>query len=676
MDYKLIDLESLSADQAAKLLKDLYQEIEAHKVAYFVENQPAISDSEYDWLVSLAEQLERKVPSLRKITSLGKTSPTAQVGATPSSKFAKVSHEVPMLSLANGFDFADIKNFIARISRFLGTNKFLDLCCEMKVDGLSFAARYVKGKFERGATRGDGAVGEDITANIATIKGFPLKLTNAPEILEVRGEVYISLADFQEMNRQRAFDGEEPFSNPRNAAAGSLRQLDWKVTAQRPLKYLVYAVGVCSEAFAKSQTELLERLRSLNFNVDLLYKLARNFQGLEEFYNFHLANREQLEYCADGVVYKVNDISLSERLGNVGGRPRSAIAHKFPAALAKTKVLNIVPQVGRTGVLTPVAYLAPVSLGGVSITRATLHNYAEVERKDIRVADWVELQRSGDVIPQVCSVDLSMRPAESYKVQRPETCPICHSAVRLDFEGGTSIFCANHFHCSAQKLARICHFVSKDALNIDGLGEENIKTLLDLGYVENVTEIFSLWTFKEQLCKLPRWGIKSTDRLLASIENSKVVPLDKFIFSLGIRRVGQVSAEMIADSLGDSQSFLQALKTHSFEELGQATAKYIAEFASSAENLQIVSRLEEILTVTRRGHSSKCVVFTGKLNRLSRSEAKVQAQRLGMRVANQISSKVNLLVVGSGAGSKLAKASSHNIEVITEDEWLKRTAQL
>jgi DNA ligase (NAD+) len=670
MDYSQIDIESLTSDQAAKLLEDLYKQIETHKVAYYVKNQPEISDAEYDWLVSFAERLERKVPSL------GRSSPITQVGAAPGSKFAKVTHEVPMLSLANGFDFADIRSFIARISRFLSADKFLDLCCEMKVDGLSFSAKYVKGKFERGATRGDGSTGEDVTANIRTIKGFPTELTDAPDILEVRGEVYISLADFKGMNSQRSAANEAPFSNPRNAAAGSLRQLDWQITAQRPLKYLVYAVGLCSEVFARSQTELLERLKRLNFNVDPSYKLASKFQDLEEFYNLHLANRDKLEYCADGIVYKINDLSLNERLGSVGGRPRGAIAHKFPAALAKTKVLDIVPQVGRTGVLTPVAHLAPIQLGGVSITRATLHNYAEVARKDVRVGDFVELQRSGDVIPQVCEVDLSMRSEKSTKVQRPETCPACNSVVRFDFEGGVSVFCANHFHCPAQKLARICHFVSKDALNIDGLGDENVKTLLDLGYIRDVTDIFSLWTFKGQLCKLPRWGVKSTNRLLTSIESSKIVSLDKFIFSLGIRRVGQVSAELIASSLGDAKAFLQALKTHSFEAVGDATSKCIFEFASNTENLQTVSKLAEILTIVAKEKGSKCVVFTGKLKQFSRNEAKVQAERIGMRVANQISSKVDLLVVGSDAGSKLEKASSYGIEVITEDEWLKRTAQL
>lgn len=660
--YRSIDVESLSALEAESLLEELYKQLESYRNAYYVENKPVISDAEYDWLVALVEKLELKVPRLKGALA-------SKVGAAPSSRFPKIRHEIPMLSLANGFAFPDIRKFVSRVSKFLGTDKFLDLCCEIKIDGLSFAAKYFDGKFDYGATRGDGSVGEDVTSNLATI--LPLSLNNAPKVLEIRGEVYMELKDFEKMNRKRA--KEEQFSNPRNAAAGSLRQLDPKVTAQRPLKYLVYGIGICSEVFASLQTDLLRRLKILGLNVDPSYKLARSFEELEAFYDFHLENRQRLGYCADGVVCKVNDLALANRLGNSGGRPRGAIAYKFPAALATTRVVEIVPQVGRTGLVTPVACLEPVELGGVKITRATLHNYSEVARKDIRVGDWVELQRSGDVIPQVCKVDLSKRVNGSFQAGRPNFCPSCNSPVRLDFEGGISIFCSNHFNCPAQRLERICHFASKDALNIDGLGESNIKTLLSLNYISDVTGIFSLQRLSSELASLPGWGKKSVDKLLASIERSKSVPLSRFIFSLGIRRVGLVSSELLASALGNAESLLSALKSGSFAEcgLGQATTGCLEEFASNSANLEIVSKLVGTLDIIDGISSLRCVVFTGKLKNFSRQEAKAQAERLGMRVANQISSKVDFLVAGSDSGSKLAKAASYGIEVLNEEQWIK-----
>lgn len=666
--YQNLDLESLNSDTAAKLLLELYSEIEKHRVAYYVQDNPTISDSEYDWLILLIEKLEKKFPALKSSDS-----PTNAVGFTPSSRFAKVKHEIPMLSLSNAFDFDDVKQFIFKINRFLGVHDFPELCCELKVDGLSFSARYVEGKLESGATRGDGTTGEDVTRNIATIADFPLEIIGAPRVLEVRGEVYIGLEDFKRMNQE----AEQPFSNPRNAAAGSLRQLDAKISAQRPLKYLVYGIGFCSERFASSQIELLRRLSSLGFRTDSLSRIARNMQGLESFYAEQLQSRDKLEYAADGVVYKINDLKLQARLGVVGGRPRGAIAHKFPAALFKTRVLDIVPQVGRTGVLTPVAHLEPAIVAGVTVSRASLHNYCEIFRKDIRIGDLVELQRSGDVIPQICSVDLTQRPAWATNLQKPTNCPSCRAEVKE--ESAVAIFCTNQFHCTAQRLERIVHFVR--AVNIEGLGEENIKAFVNLGYLEDVAGIFSLHKLRQKLCQIPGLGVKSVNKLLSNIEAARSVPLARFIFALGIRRVGQVSSEIIANSLGSIEAFLTHIK-HSVSDLadcgiGVATLKCIEEFASNLSNVRAIEELAGILNIIspKKAGSSISVVFTGKMEHLSRQEAKAQAERLGMRVAAQVSKKIDLLVVGANPGEKLEKATLYGLKVISEKEWMRKIDQ-
>jgi DNA ligase (NAD+) len=681
-DFSNIKVKDLSFEEAQDLLEALILEIEKHSAAYYDRDAPQISDSQYDWLVFLTEQVEAKFPSLKDHRS-----PANKVGFSPSKGLSKIVHKVPVLSLQNGFDIKDVSQFFVRAAKFLQIEGFFELCCELKIDGLSFAAMYLDGILQYVATRGDGSTGEDVTANMLTIADFPQTIKNAPRILEVRGEVYIEKEEFDQWNLLRKEQNLPLFSNPRNAAAGSLRQLDSKMTASRPLRYFAYSIGQISDRIVSTHSELLEKLQDFGFCVNDTYKVLSSLQDVEKFYLYQLASRDHLKYCVDGTVYKINDLLIQDRLGSVGGRPRHSIAHKFPAVLTKTRLQNVVTQVGRTGVLTPVAHLEPVNIGGVQISRATLHNYKEIERKDIRIGDIVYLQRSGDVIPKICAVDFESRDlASSVKISPPQVCPSCGFCVSFEQEA-IVMFCPNQLSCPEQIYQGICHFVSKDALNIQGLGKEYVNILLNRNYIRNIADIFVLDQFREELVQIQGWGIKSVDNLLFSIESAKTVSLERFIFALGIRGVGKVCALDLAKIFIEPESFLGGLKDIAANNvefgIGKAVTEHIRNFALSSQNLEVIERLIKLLSLTKYNSfagvsdlAGKTAVFTGKLESMSRSEAKAQAGRLGIRVISNVSEKVDFVIAGEKAGNKLLKAAHVGATIFTEAEWISKLKEI
>ncbi len=698
-----VNIQDISEEQAKELLQQLATEIERYNKAYYQDNQPLVSDAQYDQLFAINLALEKKFPHL-----ILPNSPSLKVGSSAVEKFAKVQHSVPMLSLANAFDASDVEDFIERVQSFLRIDYFPEIFCEPKIDGLSFSAVYKNGILKTAATRGDGSVGEDITANIKTIKNFQhiIKIPNSvvPETLEVRGEIYIDKADFLELNNRQQKEGKPLFANPRNAAAGSLRQLDAAITRQRPLKYFVYAIGEASENIASTQEELLNKIKELGFVVNPIGQLARSMQDILDFYERLKTDRDSLAYEIDGVVYKINDFALQNRLGFVARSPRFAIAHKFPAIIGQTRLNAITIQVGRTGALTPVAELEPISIGGVIVSRATLHNYQEIIRKDIRVGDYVYLQRAGDVIPQVTSVDLNKRPKDSCKFEFVQHCPSCDSLLHYDQEE-IVIRCDNGLNCPAQNYGRICHFVSKDAMDIDGLGKKQAQFLIEHKFISNPVDIFLLADTSidgnaeklEKLAKMPGWGAKSVENLLASINKAKTVSLSRFIYALGIRHIGQSNAALLAKEFKNCGNFIDAMevlackspdtskeiyqKLNDLDGLGDKILNDVVDFFDIAENVALIRKLMAILTIndfidntTQTALTGKIIVFTGSLETLSRAEAKASAERLGAKVTSSVSASTDLVVAGSDAGSKLKKALELGVKVIDEAEW-NRLAQ-
>lgn len=680
LDLDISSIKNLTLEEARKWLEKLLEEIAKHNAAYHDGDAPIISDSQYDWLVSLIREIEGRFPELSS-----RESPATQVGFTPSSKgLEKIFHEFPVLSLVNGFSIEDISKFFVRAAKFIQKEGFFDLCCELKIDGLSFSARYIDGLLQHVATRGDGLVGEDVTSNMLTIGDFPKTIDDAPKILEVRGEVYIEKDEFDKWNQCRIEQGLSTFSNPRNAAAGSLRRIDSDVTASRPLRYFAYSV--VGDQIADTQSKLLLRLKDFGFCVNDSYKVCCSLKELEHFYLAQLQGRDGLKYCVDGVVYKINDLQLQSRLGSIGGRPRYAIAHKFPAILARTRLIDIVNQVGRTGVLTPVACLEPINIGGVQISRATLHNYKEIEKKDIRVGDFVYLQRSGDVIPKICAVDLSSRDEKvSICTTVPNVCPACGFTLEII---NSEIFCSNYFACPQQIYRGICHFVSKSALNIVGLGKENILTLINTGYIKTLADIFTLYRVRDELVQIDGWGTKSMNNLLMGIESAKKVSLERFIFSLGIPSIGKVCSLKLAKMFLNAQAFLFALRLSRHSEIidfgvGDASTKCIKHFARNEANLQTIETLIELLTIEQYENvydflpfAGKTAVFTGKLVSMSRNEAKTQAESLGLRILTQVSSGVHFVIAGEKAGSKLEKAKLIGATIFTEQQWITKIAEV
>ncbi|WP_394347658.1 NAD-dependent DNA ligase LigA [Rhodobacter capsulatus] len=694
------DLDSLTRAEAEAELNALVAQLDAANHAYHTLDTPEISDADYDALKRRLAAIEARFPDLAQADS-----PTTQVGAPVAEGFAKVAHEIRMLSLENAFLDADVADFDVRMRSYLGLGPEVALPCtaEPKIDGLSLSLRYEDGVLVQAATRGDGELGENVTENARTIADIPQRLTGAPAVLEVRGEVYMSHADFAALNARQADRGDKSFANPRNAAAGSLRQLDARITASRPLKFFAYSWGVLSEPLADTQFGAIERLKDLGFQTNPLTRLCADTAEMLAHYRAIEAQRATLGYDIDGVVYKVNDLALQARLGFRSTTPRWAIAHKFPAELAWTRLEKIEIQVGRTGALSPVARLAPVTVGGVVVANATLHNEdyiaglsskGEVIRygKDIREGDWVQVYRAGDVIPKVADVDLSRRDPATQPFVFPHLCPECGSEA-LREEGDAVRRCTGGLICPAQAVEKLKHFVSRAAFDIEGLGAKQVEAFYKDGWIREPAEIFTLQARfgagLQQLKNREGWGEKSAQNLFQAIEEKRKIPLSRLIFALGIRHVGESSAALLAThylswerfeaamsaALPDSADWQELL---SIDGVGETLAASVtAAFHPGAER-DAIDRLVTHLSVepaTPRASDSPVagltVVFTGTLDRMTRAEAKARAEALGAKVAGSVSAKTDILVAGPGAGSKAKKAADLGVKVIDEEAWIR-----
>ena len=671
----------------------LEAEIAEHDRRYHGEDAPTISDAEYDALRRRYTALEEAFPQLA-----GADSANRKIGAAPSEKFAKVRHRVPMLSLGNIFADEEVEEFCARVRRFLGLTDGapLDVVAEAKIDGLSCSLRYENGELVQAATRGDGYEGEDVTANVRVVEAIPKQLKGAPKIFEARGEVYMRHTDFAALNARQAAAGKPVYANPRNFATGSLRQLDPRMTAERPLAFFAYAWGEVSEPFASTQFGAIEAMRSFGLPTNPLTKLCHSAAEMLAQYHFIEEKRATLGYDIDGVVYKVNDLALQQRLGFVSRSPRWAVAHKFPAEQATTIVEAITINVGRTGAMTPLAKLKPVTVGGVVVSNATLHNEDEIERKDVRVGDTVLVQRAGDVIPQVLAVVLDKRPADSKPYVFPETCPICGSAALREIDEKTGEKdvvrrCTGTLICPAQAVEGLKHFVSRNAFDIDGLGEKLIELFFTEGLIRTAADIFTLKARDGQghppLNEWEGFGETSARNLFNAIDARRTVPLNRFLFALGIRHVGETNARRLARHFGDWESLRAAARVENAAEeisaiggIGPVVAEAIADFFAEPRNETALDALVKEVTIEpmeaiAAGHplAGQTIVFTGSLEKMTRDEAKAVAERLGAKVSGSISAKTNLVVAGPGAGSKLGKARELGVETVDEDEWIRRS---
>ena len=679
-------------DEVKKRLAYLAREIKAADALYYLDDNPALTDAEYDALRRENTKLEAEFPHL-----IRKDSPSKSVGAKPSGKFGKITHSVPMLSLDNAFSDDDVVDFVARVKRFLNLPEESEMAftAEPKIDGLSAALRYENGKLVSGATRGDGQIGEDVTANLATLDDVPKTLSGSgwPDILEVRGEVYISHEDFTTMNAAQAKAGKAEYKNPRNAAAGSLRQIDPTVTATRPLKFFAYTWGEVSEAFASSQIEAVEKFGAWGFSINPEMRKHDGPSAMISHYQNILTERAGLGYDIDGVVYKVDELALQDRLGFVSRAPRWAIAHKFPAEKAITTVASIDVQVGRTGSLTPVARLAPITVGGVVVSNATLHNADEIERLGVKAGDTVEIQRAGDVIPQILRV---VEPSKGDAFVFPTKCPVCRSPVSADIDEKTGREdvvrrCTNGLSCSAQIVQGLIYFVSRPSFDIDGLGEKQIEAFYEKELVKTPADIFTLRARNDDI-KLETWegfGETSAFKLFDAIDAKRNIAFERVLRSLGIRHIGQGNSRLISRHFVSWDKFRAAIpylgdNTHesaiallNVDGLGQSAVSALAGFFGTGANLDLVDELTAHLNIEHAEVptsdspvSGKTVVFTGKLEQFSRDEAKARAQSLGAKVSGSVSGKTDYLIAGPGAGSKLKKAESLDVKVLTETEWL------
>jgi DNA ligase (NAD+) len=702
--YADIAVSALDAKQAAKELERLAREIADHDKRYHQDDAPVIPDSDYDALRRRNEEIEARFPNLTR-----RDSPSGKVGASPSSGFTKVIHPVPMLSLGNAFGDQDVVDFFSRIRRFLGLDEAedIDVVAEPKIDGLSISLRYESGKFVLAATRGDGTTGENVTANVETISEIPKILRGrVPDVLEVRGEIYLSHSAFAAINKQREKDGEALFANPRNAAAGSLRQLDTSITAKRPLQIFTYAWGEVSGSLGATQMEFLDRLRAWGFPVNPLAGRCAGAEKALEKYAEISEQRATLDYDIDGVVYKVDRLDWQQRLGFVSRAPRWAIAHKFPAEKAQTILQEITIQVGRTGALTPVANLSPITVGGVVVSRATLHNADEIERKDVRAGDTVIVQRAGDVIPQIVEVVLEKRPDDSVPFEFPTVCP-CDLRTPAFREPGEAVTrCTGEMACPYQQVERLRHFVSRDAFDIEGLGEKQVQAFFDLGWVRTPPDIFDLQSLNAEretpLESLEGWGEKSATNLFAAIEARRTVPLDRLIYALGIRQVGQATAKQLARHYGSLANWHEAMCQAAQERqqkpdemkkaelvgeaygalcdidgIGISMADDLTNFFTEEHNRAVIESLETRLNVEDAAQpdtsasavAGKTVVFTGSLDTMSRAEAKASAESLGAKVSGSVSKKTDFVVIGADPGSKAKKAQDLGISILSEQEW-------
>ena len=696
-------VDRLSEDEAAAELERLAHEIAHHDELYFREDQPEISDAAYDALRERNAAIEARFLHL-----IREDSPSAGVGAAPVEAFGKVMHRVPMLSLGNVFDDEGVRDFLERIRRFLGLDTVEELAftTEPKIDGLSITLRYEKGKLVQGATRGDGYQGENVTVNVRTIADIPkiVRAKSFPDPFEVRGEIYMSRAAFQRLNEAQAERGERTFANPRNAAAGSLRQLDPAITASRPLQFFAYGWGEAPELPADTQCGVYRAMAEWGFPLNPLAKLTTSVEEMLDTYRDIESGRAGLDYDIDGVVYKLDRLDLQQRLGFVSRSPRYAIAHKFPAEKATTVLRDIEIQVGRTGALTPVAKLEPVTVGGVVVQNATLHNEDEIARKDVRIGDTVIVQRAGDVIPQILGAVEEKRPKGAKRFKFPEVCPACGShAVRevnpVTGKEDAVRRCTGGLICPAQRVERLKHFVSRNAFDIEGLGEKRIKSYYDGGLIQSPQDIFTLAERDRRsttrLEAREGWGETSAAKLFAAIEARRNVKLDRFIYALGIPHVGEITGRLLARAYGSIETFRDAMLAAARDRAGEAYAELdniegigptvteaIADFFAEPHNVEVVDELlqqvrpEPLEAIEYASPiAGKTVVFTGTLEKMTRPEAKALAERLGAKVAGSVSKKTDYVVAGPGAGSKLKEAESLGLRVLSEDEWLALTGQ-
>ncbi|MEO1455403.1 MAG: NAD-dependent DNA ligase LigA [Pseudomonadota bacterium] len=698
-DHQPVD--ALTEEDAAIELARLANALATANREYHTEDSPRLSDADYDALKRRNAAIEARFPGLKRADS-----PSDQVGAAPADGFAKVQHAQRMLSLGNAFSDEDVTDFDRSVRRYLGLeDATLAYTAEPKIDGLSLSLRYENGVLVQAATRGDGAVGENVTANARTIDDVPHRLTGAPDVLEVRGEVYMSHADFEALNVRQTEAGAKPFANPRNAAAGSLRQLDAQITRSRPLHFFAYAWGVLSAPLADTQSGAIARLKALGFSTNPLTQICAGPNEMIAHYRVIETQRATLGYDIDGVVYKVDDLALQARLGFRSTTPRWAIAHKFPAELAWTRLEAIDIQVGRTGALSPVARLHPVTVGGVVVSNATLHNEDYIagrdangapirEGRDIREGDWVQVYRAGDVIPKIADVDLSRRPADAAPYPFPTVCPECNSAAIRE-EGDAVRRCTGGLICPAQAVEKLKHFVSRAAFDIDGLGAKQVEQFYREGWIAEPADVFTLRDRYgpgnlTQLKNREGWGEKSADNLFAAIEDRRTIPLHRMIFALGIRHVGEAAAGLLAGHYGSWAAFRDAMDASAVGEgpawedliavdgVGQVMAASVITTMHQQAERASINRLADQLTIedaVQRGVvdspvAGKTVVFTGTLEKMTRAEAKARAEALGARVSGSVSAKTDLLVAGPGAGSKAKKAADLGIETIDEDGWL------
>ncbi len=694
-EFARIQPAELTPEQAGRELDRLNREIAQHDQRYYADDAPVITDSEYDALRRRNDEIEKLFPDLAL-----KDGPGQRVGIAPQEKFEKVAHSVPMLSLSNAFNDEDVQDFCDRIRRFLGLDQDQELAmtAEPKIDGLSASLRYERGQLVVGATRGDGQVGENVTVNLRTVKDIPHRLSGEfPDVVEVRGEIFMSLADFVALNRRQEENGKPPFANPRNAAAGSLRQLDSTITASRPLKFFAYAWGEISTQVSATQMQAIAQFANWGFKINPLMKRCITVEEMISVYNEIEQQRSSLDYDIDGVVYKVDRLDWQHRLGFVSRSPRWAIAHKFPAEKATTILRDIEIQVGRTGQLTPVAKLDPVTVGGVVVSNATLHNADEIARKGVRIGDTVIIQRAGDVIPQVLGFIEDKRPKDSVPYEFPTICPACGSKAVREINPATgredvATRCTGGLICPAQAVERLKHFVSRNAFDIEGLGAKQIEAFYLEGRVTSPADIFTLQTQDaENLKKLKDregWGETSVKNLFKAIDDKRTIGLDRFIFALGIRHIGETTARLLARTYGTIDNIIEAMDvandemSDAYQELvsidgiGEIAATALVQFFAEPHNRQAVEALLQEVSpqaieavANDTPVAGKTVVFTGSLEKMTRNEAKARAESLGAKVAGSVSAKTDLLVAGPGAGSKLKKAESLNVEVISEDDW-------
>jgi len=674
---RLSSIDELTEAEAANRLMRLAKEIARHDKLYHDRDAPDISDADYDALVRENRALEERFPHLVRADS-----PSKRLGAAPTTALAKTAHARPMLSLDNAFATDEVEEFVARIKRFLALppDAFVAMTAEPKIDGLSCSLRYQRGELVLAATRGDGAVGEDVTANVRTIGDIPQQIANAPDVLEVRGEVYMSKADFEALNERQESAGGKIFANPRNAAAGSLRQKDASITAARPLRFLAHGWGELSEPLADTQYVAMKRIEGFGIPVADLLVRCDDVPAMLAHYRAIEKARADLPFDIDGVVYKVDRLDLQERLGFVARAPRWGLAHKFPAEKAETTLEAIDIQVGRTGKLTPVGRLKPVGVGGVIVANVTLHNRDEIERLGLRIGDRVRIQRAGDVIPQVVENLTRDEPRRAYEF--PTRCPECDSEAVAE-EGEVDVRCTGGLVCPAQRFERLRHFVSRGALDIEGLGEKSIAEFIDLGWLQSPADIFRLRSHRAELLGREGWKEKSVDNLLSAIEAKRAPDGPRFLFGLGIRHVGIVTARDLLKCFGTIEELRRVAMSEggegelsSVQGVGPVVAEALVDFFHEAHNrealedlLSEVSPKPFVSDARQTEWSGKTIVFTGSLETMSRDEAKAQAERLGARAAGSVSVKTDLVVAGPGAGSKLKKAEELGIRIATEAEW-------